>query len=120
MEHREGHPLNTKRRPSTGVDWSGSTGSSRCSPGSAAGAPLMAWATCTGPRFGSSQCSTGGMGVTLVIWDLLFSHGTSRGPSTEYKAKAMEFFLPLLPLACSWRLGLGFSCLFLSVKLIVL
>ncbi|KAL7875620.1 hypothetical protein AOLI_G00105830 [Acnodon oligacanthus] len=57
--------------PLTGGDLSSSTGSSGCSPGSAAGAPLTAWATwTTGPRFGSSPRSTGRLGFTLVIWDL--------------------------------------------------
>ncbi|KAL7869633.1 hypothetical protein AOLI_G00136210 [Acnodon oligacanthus] len=54
-----------------------------------AGAPSTAWAMwTTSLRSGSSQRSTGGMGFILVVWDLLSSHGTSRGPSTDYKAKA--------------------------------
>ncbi|KAL7883463.1 hypothetical protein SRHO_G00011210 [Serrasalmus rhombeus] len=71
---------------SRGTKLSGSAGSSRCSPGSAAGAPATVWATwTTGLRFGSSQRSTGGMGFTLVPWGPSSSHGTSRGPSADFK-----------------------------------
>ncbi|KAL7841332.1 hypothetical protein SRHO_G00250230 [Serrasalmus rhombeus] len=48
-------------------------------PGSVAGAPATVWVTwTTGPHFGSSQRSTGGMGFTLVVWDLSFSRNIER------------------------------------------
>ncbi|KAL7881112.1 hypothetical protein SRHO_G00033660 [Serrasalmus rhombeus] len=54
---------------------------------------LRGWCACnglgyveTGPRFGSSQCSTVGIDFILVLWGPSSSHGTSRGPSADFKA----------------------------------